>query len=85
MEASAEVLVQAGKENVSTCLSWPSHSEAGPGWSIPADIPPPAHSAAVPRQQGGSSRYKSGDGQTAHGVCPATWESWHSPSAILLN
>lgn len=48
MEASAEVLVWGGKENVSTRLSRPSHSEAQTGWSISADITAPAHSAVVP-------------------------------------
>lgn len=45
--------------------SWPSHSGAGMDWCIPADIPPPAHGAAEPGQQSGSSSSESGGGQTA--------------------
>lgn len=70
---------------VSTFFSWPSHNEAGAGWSIPADITPPAHGAVVPQQQGGSSSSKSGDGPTAHGVYSAIWELWQSLGDILLN
>lgn len=53
---------------VSTGFPWASHSEAGAGWSIPADITPPAHGAVVPPQQGGSSSSESGGGQAAHSV-----------------
>lgn len=70
---------------VSTRFSWASRSEARTGWSVPADITPPAHSAVIPRQRGGSSSSKSADGQTAHSVYSAIWEPWQSLSAILLN
>lgn len=70
---------------VSTRSSCPSCSEARTGWSIPADIKPPAHGAVVPRQQGGSISSKSADGQRAHSVYSAIWESRQSLSAIPLN
>lgn len=65
---------------VSTRLSWPSHSEVQTDWSISADITAPAHSAVIPRQQGGSSSSKSGDEQTAHSVYSTIWESRQSLS-----